>query len=59
MLDGTEFKEVFDTCLPLFRAAQAARYVSCKCCKDPQHITKYEEEKCIDNIALAVRARGI
>ncbi len=68
VLDGDCFKEVFDTSLPLLKATKGhklllvgplPRYVTYKCCDDDSHITNYDNDDYIDNVAAGVKERGI
>ena len=68
VIDGDSFKELFDTSLPLLKATKGhnlvvigplPRYVTYKCCGDSGHITNYDDDNYIDNVAAGVKERGI
>ncbi len=68
VIDGDSFKELFDLSLPLLKATKGhnlvvigplPRYVTYKCCGDSCHITNYDDENYIDNVAACVKERGI
>ena len=68
IVDSRIVKELFDTAMPVLRAARGAevlivgplqRYLEQKCCLDNSHITNFEDPDYATSIAGAIKEVGI